>query len=251
MCMCACVFVCVCVQMGCVHMYECFPAFLFSFIYTFYLLRRYLRAQHKLDLDFGSPCLSLPSAEITDMPHCPRPCMNVLWLSCCLPLSGTETLLEALFEVRQASCVLWIFVPQTGRSPSGLLMTTTFSKPQTGAQCLTKAGLLLHEYNHVLFSLRDRMTSLVISLLQRIVTGCWDHQELSDKCLWNSLPETVIWEAGAVLTQARSFYASQTEAAWATRHSLGSTVANELTLGLPARPAGLLQAASVSSCESA
>lgn len=80
--------------------------------------------------------------------------------------SSQAAQLEALFEVRQASCALWISEPQTGRSPSGLLMTTIFSKPQIGAQCLTKAGALLHECNHVCFSLRGRMTSLVISLLQ-------------------------------------------------------------------------------------
>lgn len=82
--------------------------------------------------------------------------------------SSQAAQLEVLFEVRQASCVLWLFVPQTGRSPSGLLTTTIFSKPQIGAQCLTRAGALLHEYNHALFSLTDRMTSLVISLLQEM-----------------------------------------------------------------------------------
>lgn len=142
--------------------------------------------------------------------------------------SSQAAQLEALFEVSQASCVWWIFVPQTGRSPSGLLMTTIFSKPQIGAQCLTKAGVVLHECNHVLFSLRDRMTSLVIREGDRMLGPPRTQRQVplehpsrdSDFGSWCS-PDS--GTKPLCLT------------AWATWYSLGSTVVNELTLGLPAR----------------
>lgn len=50
------------------------------------------------------------------------------------------------------------------------------------------------------------MTSPAISQLMncplqgRWQAGYWDHQELGDKCLWNSRLEVVILKAGAVLT---------------------------------------------------
>lgn len=116
-------------------MCEHFPAFPFPLIYTFYLLRQYPRAQQKLDWtsDLLASASQLLRFQACTVAH---GLVLVVLLSASIGdrnSSSQAAQLEALSEVRQPSCALWISEPQTGRSPSGLLMTTIFSKPQIGA----------------------------------------------------------------------------------------------------------------------